>query len=242
MGFAVASSAIVVPAAFAQNTTNPGGNNTVPGWNQTNPGGNQAVPGGNVTQPLATPRNGTMQDGNQTMPNGNSTQPVAFTANPNNKDGITMVQFSNNNSIMPEQGAQMQGQIRGTIDVKQAIKNFLADNVNVTLSEAVATAEAQINGTAVAGHLDVVQGFLVYSVIVVDMNNEIIHWVVVDAGDGSVLASHSIPLAQLEAMHGGMMGMHGGMFGSSQGGQMMMMPPGGNQTSQGSMTGMPSSA
>ncbi|WP_158435242.1 PepSY domain-containing protein [Nitrososphaera viennensis] len=207
LGFAVASPAIVAPAAFAQDLASPEGN-------QTSPGGNQTAPGGN------------------------STQTVAFVNN-NNNNGITTIQDNGNQTVPEPEGQQLgqPGQITGTIDVKQAIKDFLTENLNVTLSEAVATAETQANGTAVVGHLDVVQGFLVYSVIVVDINNEMLHSVIVDAGDGSVLASQAIPLAQLGAMHGGMMmGPHGGMFGGP-GGQMMQPPPG-NETSEGPMGGM----
>ncbi|AIF82994.1 hypothetical protein NTE_00918 [Candidatus Nitrososphaera evergladensis SR1] len=213
MGFAVASSVMIVPAAFAQNTTSPGGNQTMPGGNQTTPGGN-------------------------------STQPVAFPGS----NSIVNVQLNGNQTMTPEQGAQMPGQMNGSINVKQAIKDFLTDNLNVTLGDAIATAEAQVaNGTTVAAHLDVVQGFLVYRVIVVDINNEIIHNVIVDAGNGSVLASQAISLAELAAMHGGMMmGPHGGMFGGGGPGSQMMMqpppemmqPPSGNETSEGPMMGM----
>jgi hypothetical protein len=204
MGFAVASSAMVVPPAFAQNATNPGGNQTMPG-------------------------------GNQTMPGGNTTKPVAFL----NSNGITTVQGGGNQTVAPGLGAMiMPGQIKGSVDVKQAIKTFLSENMNVTLNDAIATAATHVNGTAVAGHLDVVQGFLVYRVIAVDITKEIVYSVIVDAGNGSVLATQSVTLAQLMAMHGGMMGMHGGMMG----GQMMqppqMMQPQGNTTSQGPMMGM----
>jgi len=204
LSFAIASPALVTPAAFAQNSTNPGGNQTAPG-------------------------------GNQTMPSGNSTTPVADLVS-----GGKIVTVQANQTMPPGPGGQP-GQIQGSIDVKQAIKNFLSDNLNVTLSDAVATAEGQINGTAVVGHLDVVQGFLVYRVIVIDMTNEVVHSVIIDAGNGSVLASEAIPLSQLMAMHGGMMmGPHGGgMFGGSPGGGQMMQQPPGNETSSGSpMAGM----
>ncbi len=200
VGFAAASPVMATPAAFAQNATNPGGN--------------------------------------QTYPSGNSTQPTAFEANGNN-GMITTVQSNGSQLMVPGQGMmQNQGQmmIKGSIDVKQAIKDFLRDNVNVTLSDAVSAAEAQVNGTAVEGNLNVVQGFLVYTVIVVDINNEIVHFVVVDAGNGDVLASHAIPASELFAgMHGGGMmmggpGMHGGMYGGGGGPPMMMQPPQGNQT------------
>jgi hypothetical protein len=50
-GFAVASVAITMPVAAAQNATNSGGNMTTPGGNMTTPGGNMTTPGGNMTTP-----------------------------------------------------------------------------------------------------------------------------------------------------------------------------------------------
>jgi hypothetical protein len=135
-----------------------------------------------------------------------------------------------NNTMMPP---MMMGQITGSINVKQEIKNFLTDNVNTTLADAVSTAESQVNATAFAAHIDVVQGYLAYTVILADLNTDNINIVIVDAGNGSVLSSQTIPFDMFSAMHGhgAMMGGQGGMMGGS-GGMTMMPPPSppGNET------------
>lgn len=78
--------------------------------------------------------------------------------------------------------------INGTVNVGQAMKDFLDNNVKVTLSQAADTAAKQVsNGRAVGGHLHVVQGYLVYSIYVVDSSSQQAHMVIVDAGNGQVL-------------------------------------------------------
>lgn len=78
--------------------------------------------------------------------------------------------------------------IVGTINVRQAANNFVSDNVKVTLAEASSKAASQVvNGTAVKGCLGVVQGYLVYTITVENMNSGTHQKVIVDAGNGSVL-------------------------------------------------------
>lgn len=91
------------------------------------------------------------------------------------------------------------GKIVGSISIKQATKDFLNEKVKVTLAEASSKAASQANGTAVKGRLGIVQGYLVYTITVANMNNETLQKVIVDAGNGSVLytsparqAGHSV--------------------------------------------------
>lgn len=85
-------------------------------------------------------------------------------------------------------GNNTQPAIVGTISIRQAEKNFLDENVKITLADASSKAVAQVvNGTAVKGCLGAVQGYLVYTITVANMGNGTLQKVIVDAGNGSVL-------------------------------------------------------
>src|SRR5919106_4882749 len=59
-------------------------------------------------------------------------------------------------------------QINGSVSVANETTNFINENVNVSFVEAAQTAQGQVtNGTVLGGHLDVVQGYLVYKFFVV---------------------------------------------------------------------------
>lgn len=78
--------------------------------------------------------------------------------------------------------------INGSINVNEAIQNFLTDNVKTGFADASTTAAAQVtNGKVVAGRLGVVQGFLVYTFKVVNSQDQTGYLVIVDAGNGTVL-------------------------------------------------------
>jgi uncharacterized membrane protein YkoI len=131
--------------------------------------------------------------------------------NGNNSNGNTynsggMVSTMNvTNQTMPK--------INGTLNVIQIIK----DKIKVSFSEAASTAQKQIsNGTVVAGHIGVVQGYLVYTFIIVDTTNHSIHNVIVDAGNGKVL--YTSPAHTM-----GSFGEHFGGFGAAHEHGMMMM-------------------
>lgn len=79
-------------------------------------------------------------------------------------------------------------QITGSINIKETVKNYVKENRDVSFSEAATTAEGQVtNGSAMGGHIGIVQGYLVYTFFVVDTENETGYKVIVDAGDGKVL-------------------------------------------------------
>jgi uncharacterized membrane protein YkoI len=92
--------------------------------------------------------------------------------------------------------------ITGSVSLAHLIAKTLASEVNVTLVNATTIAEKTVgsNAHAVSARLAVVHGFLVYRALVVDSNYDF-HTVVVDAGNGNVLSS-----APLSIANNGMMG------------------------------------
>jgi uncharacterized membrane protein YkoI len=79
-------------------------------------------------------------------------------------------------------------QINGTVNVREAMNDYLDENVQVSFAEATETAQAEVeNGTVVGGHLGVVQGYLVYRFFIVDSDAGLGYMTIVDAGNGEVL-------------------------------------------------------
>lgn len=79
-------------------------------------------------------------------------------------------------------------QINGSINVGQAVKNAIHDNLKVSFLQASEIAGKQVvNDTLVGGHMGVVQGYLVYPFYAVNAGNQTGHLVVIDAGNGKVL-------------------------------------------------------
>ena len=103
--------------------------------------------------------------------------------------------------------------ITGSINVMQATKNIIKDNLKVSFSQAADIAGKQItNGTVVGGHLGVVQGYLVYTFFGVNPETHTAYHTIIDAGNGMVL--YTSPAQQMGG--GGFFGMPralGGGFG-----------------------------
>ena len=79
-------------------------------------------------------------------------------------------------------------QINGSVSIADETSNFVNENVNVSFLAAAQTAQGQVtNGTVLGGHLGILQGYLVYTFFVADMDNQTGHLVVVDAGNSNVL-------------------------------------------------------
>ncbi|AIC16970.1 PepSY domain-containing protein [Nitrososphaera viennensis] len=99
--------------------------------------------------------------------------------------------------------------IKGSVDVKGTVQNYIKDNLKVSFTAAADTAAAQVaNGTIVSGNLGVVQGYLAYKFFVVNADTQVGHIVVVDAGNGQVL--HTSGDIQMGGGRGiGMFGGHG---------------------------------
>jgi hypothetical protein len=100
--------------------------------------------------------------------------------------------------------------ITGTVPLGPPIAKAISSQVHVSLANASTTAEKAmgVNAHAVAVRIGVVHVFLVYMALVVDSNNNF-HGVLVDVGNGKVLAS-----TQMSMMQNGMgMMQHGMMMG-----------------------------
>jgi uncharacterized membrane protein YkoI len=78
--------------------------------------------------------------------------------------------------------------IKGSIDVRGTMQNYIKDNLKVSFATAADTAAAQVkNGTMVSGNLGIVEGFLVYKFFIVNSDTHTGNMVIVDAGNGQVL-------------------------------------------------------
>src|SRR5215203_1972840 len=78
--------------------------------------------------------------------------------------------------------------INGSVNVRDGIKNFFAENVKTPFIMGAQTAQDQIaNGTVLGGHIGVTQGYLTYTYFVANPTNDTAHMVIVDAGNGHVL-------------------------------------------------------
>ena len=93
--------------------------------------------------------------------------------------------------------------ITGTIPLGPTIAKAISSQVHVSLANASTTAEKAVgaNAHAAAVRIGVVHGFLVYMALVLDNSNNF-HGLIVDAGNGKVLASTQISMAAM--MQGGM--------------------------------------
>jgi uncharacterized membrane protein YkoI len=114
--------------------------------------------------------------------------------------------------------------ITGTIQLGPVIAKAISSQVHVSLANASTTAEKAVgaNAHAAAVRIGVVHGFLVYMALVVDSNNNF-HGVLVDAGNGKVLASTQMSMAAMEQSGMGVNLMGPGMMQPGMMGPGMMM-------------------
>jgi hypothetical protein len=118
-------------------------------------------------------------------------------------------QMSSNSGMMSaagqNQSKMMTGtygpNITGSIPLGPTIAKAISSQVHVSLANASITAEKAVgpNAHAAAVRIGVVHGFLVYMALIID-SNYIFHAVLVDAGNGKVLASTQ--MSNAEMMHG----------------------------------------
>jgi hypothetical protein len=130
--------------------------------------------------------------------------------------------FGNMTSGQQEQQKKMMT-INGTINLGQTIFNAIGSKVNTSLTQAITTAEQSVgnNSFALAAFGGEQGGYLVDTIILGTPGTKF-HKVIVDPGNGQVLASQEI--SQKEWMKMQQM-MHSG--GRGTGGERMMMgPPG----------------
>jgi hypothetical protein len=117
-----------------------------------------------------------------------------------------------------------QQQINGTINLGQTIFEAISSKVNTTLTQAITTAEQSVgnNSFALAAFGGEHGEYLVYTIILGSPGMQF-NKVIVDPGNGQVLASQEI--SQMEWMKMQQM-MHGGGGHGTGGERMMMGPPG----------------
>jgi hypothetical protein len=124
-------------------------------------------------------------------------------------------QMSSNRSMMSgasqNQSKMMMGtygpNVTGSVPLGPTIAKAIASQVHATLANASTTAEKAVgaNAHAVAVRIGVVHGFLIYMALVLDSNYGF-HGVLVDAGNGKVLASTQMSMAAMMQSGMGMMG------------------------------------
>jgi hypothetical protein len=92
----------------------------------------------------------------------------------------------------------------GSIPTFPTIMQAFKSQINTSMNEAITVALDTVgtNATAISSTLQPDKGFLVYDVRVVDNDNQI-HSVVIDAGDGKVLSKIVLPMIDLVKMRGG---------------------------------------
>jgi hypothetical protein len=126
----------------------------------------------------------------------------------------------------------LQGQnVTGSIKLMPTMINSIASQIKVSLSDAAATAQKQVgnNSHVVSAHLDVVNGYLTYTVCAIDPDMNI-HRLVIDAGNGKVLSSFKLSWQNMMTfgamMNPNMMGPMMGpmMMNPNMMGPMMMNP------------------
>jgi len=119
-----------------------------------------------------------------------------------------------------------QSNITGSVKLSTVMGNALASQIKVSLSQAATTAENTVgnNSHAAAAHFGIVNGYLTYTVWVID-GSYTFHRVIVDAGNGKVLLSQPVSKGGPMMGHGMMMG-DGMMMQRGPGGMMMGGPHG----------------
>jgi len=119
--------------------------------------------------------------------------------------------------------SKMKGEnITSSINLMSIFSKAIGAEVKVSLSQATTSAESSIgNGShAVAAHIGQENGFLVYSVVIIDPDMKF-HKVIIDPADGKILLSRELSEMESIMMHHGMM--HHGMMHQDMMGKGNMM-------------------
>ncbi|MDQ4056860.1 MAG: hypothetical protein M3156_05520 [Thermoproteota archaeon] len=97
--------------------------------------------------------------------------------------------------------------VTSSINLMNIISNAIGSQIKVSLSNATTTAETSVgnNSHAVAAHIGDVNGYLVYTIFVLDPNMNF-NTVIVDPGNVQVLSSKQMSMEEHLMMHKGMMG------------------------------------
>ena len=113
----------------------------------------------------------------------------------------------------------------GSIQLSSTLSQTIESRVRTSLSNAITVAEKTVgaNSHATSGRLTAENGFLVYSVWVRNPTNNSLHRIIIDAGNGKVLANQQ-PSLMGYYHHGfgrGGIGRHLGFMGSHNRGMFM---------------------
>lgn len=115
----------------------------------------------------------------------------------------------------------------GSVQILPTIMQAFKSQIHIKLNDATTSALQAVgtNSSAVAAFIHPESGFLVYNVFVMDANNNNIHKVIVDAGNGKVLSNQQMSMMEMMAiMHPGMAMMHPGRMGMMSSGMMTGHP------------------
>jgi uncharacterized membrane protein YkoI len=84
--------------------------------------------------------------------------------------------------------------LTGSVQIFPGLSQTIQSKAKISLSTAATNAEKSVGPTShdVSAHVGIKNGYLIYSVRVVDSNNNL-HWIIVDAGNGKVLLSQQLP-------------------------------------------------
>ncbi|HEX6027996.1 MAG TPA: hypothetical protein VFY64_03045 [Nitrososphaeraceae archaeon] len=132
----------------------------------------------------------------------------------NNMMTDTMMESGNMTMTMGDEN------VTSSINLMNIISNAIGSQIKVSLSNATTTGETSVgnNSHAVAAHIGDVNGYLVYTIFVLDPNMNF-NTVIVDPGNGQVLSSKQMSMEEHLMMHKGMMGpgmMGPGMMGDRE--------------------------
>jgi uncharacterized membrane protein YkoI len=147
-----------------------------------------------------------------------------------NASDTNMTMMTDTNMMKPrDMMMTMRGEnVTSSINLMNIITNALGSQIKVSLSNATTIAENSVgnNSHAVAAHLGDENGYVVYTIFVLDPSMNF-NTVIVDPGNGQVLSSKQISMEEHLMMHKGMMGpgmMGPGMMGPGMMGPGMMGP------------------
>ena len=122
-------------------------------------------------------------------------------ANAQSKHAIVVIKRSNTTggSSQNQTGMMMGTNVTGSIPLGPTIAKAIASQVHVSLANASLIAEKAVgsNAHAAAARIGTVHGFLVYMALVYDANTGTFHGVLVDPGNGKVLASTPILMGMM---------------------------------------------
>ena len=135
----------------------------------------------------------------------------------------SIAQSMMNNQTTDDQGAMFQGsKLNGSINIESTFSEALTSKINIDIMQALETAKNNIgpDSMIIGGQLESNQGFLVYSVLILD-NNKKVHEITIDPGNGKILDTKDFGKMMMGPQQGMMMGPQQGMMMGPQQGMMM---------------------